>query len=452
MSKVYQSVRGVVQGALHRPKRQMVSARVKDHDGSLNDAIDQLEKIFVDGVGRLKAAVSHDQAVVAIAAHHAEQLIDGLKANITMLEARLRETEDLLEKKDVASQKLEENLRTEIGDLQSTLKKKQEDLETRVSEVNDLKSKTDILVEQVTHSELALQHAKREAAIAAHHAEQLIDGLKANITVLEARVRQTEDAIHKQDVASQKMEEGFRIEIRDLQRALRKKEEDLETRESEVNDLKSKINVLQEQVTHLELMTEQAQGHASSESQHAEQAIEGLKIKIARLEAQLNQTEQIVSGTDSTIKGLDHDRNSQAIDLDAQLGPQKNGINASDAEALVDIKAQANGSIAGEQLQTAEEKPTTLPFPATAVTPTATVAAPETVSQDAFNRLIAEFGELTNVMGSIASLIVRDHVRALGESMAEFPQTQLTKLLESLSKEISNDELKADFCERFAKM
>jgi hypothetical protein len=55
-------------------------------------------------------------------------------------------------------------------------------------------------------------------------------------------------------------------------------------------------------------------------------------------------------------------------------------------------------------------------------------------------------------MGSIASLIVRDHVRALGESIEEFPQKRLTKLLDSLSKEISDDKLKADFCSRFAKM
>ena len=40
MSKVYQLVRGVVQGNLHRRKPDItVSARVKDSDGSLNDAI-----------------------------------------------------------------------------------------------------------------------------------------------------------------------------------------------------------------------------------------------------------------------------------------------------------------------------------------------------------------------------------------------------------------------------
>jgi chromosome segregation ATPase len=439
MGKVYQSVRGVVQGTLHRRKPDiMVSARAKGNDGSLNDAMEEIEKILVDGIGRLKAAVSDDQAVVASEAQHAEQVIEGLKANLTVLEAKLRETEDTVHRKDVASQKREETLSTEIRDLQSVVKKKEEALESRDSEVNDLKSKIDVLVEQVTHLELAIQQAKGEATSAAQHAEQVIErSLRANITVLETKLRETEDAVHRKDVASQKMEETLSTEIRDLQSVVKKKEEALESRDSEVSDLKSKIDVLVEQVTHLELTIQQAKGEAASE------VIEGLKIKIATLEAQLTQTEQIVGGTDWNIKGPDQDRDRQAIDLNAELEPQTNGIKEmssffSKAEALVDIQAQ--------------EKPATSHVQPAGVTSIVTEAARETVSQDAFDRMIAEFSELTNVIGSIASLIVRDHVRALGESMEKFPRPRLTKLLESLSKEISDDKLKADFRERFGKV
>ena len=399
MGKVYQSVREVVQGTLHRRKPDItVSAQAKGNDGSLNDAMEELEKIFVDGIGRLKAAVSDDQAVVASEAQHTEQVIEGLKADIAVLEAKLRETEDTVHRKDVASQKMEETLRTEIRDLQSVVKKKEEALESRDSEVNDLKSKTDVLVERVTHLELAIQQAKGEAASEAQHAEQVIEGLKANIAVLEAKLRETEDAVHRKDVASQKTEETLRTEIRDLQSVVKKKEEALESRDSEVNDLKSKTDVLVERVTHLELAIQQAKGETASEAQRAEQVIEGLKVKIATLEAQLTQTEQI--------------------------------------------------GVAGEQLKTGEEKPAIPHFQPAGVTSIVTEAARETVSPDVFDRMIAEFSELTNVIGSIASLIVRDHVRALGESMEEFPQTRLAQLLESLSKEISDDKLKADFRER----
>ena len=362
MSNVIQSVRGVVQGTLNRRKPHlMVSARVKDPDGSLNDAIQELEKIFVERIGRLKATISDDQAVVASETQHAEQVIEGLKASITVLEARLRETEDTVHKKEVASQKMEESLRTEIGDLQSVVKKREE----------------------------ALEH-----------------------------------------------------------------------RESEVKDLKSKIDVMVEQGTHLELAVEQAQGKALSEAQQAEQVVEGLKAKVATLQAQLSQTEQIVGGlvedarflrADSTIKGHGQDRNGQAIDLNAELKPQMNGMNNSDAEALVDIQAQAAGAVAaGGQLTTGDEKPTTVE--AVGGTPQLTEADRDTVSRYAFDRMIAGFSEFSNVMRSMASLIVRDHVRAFGESMEEFPQTRLTELVESLSKTISDDKLKADFCKRFGKM
>jgi len=453
MGKVYQSVRGVVHGTLHRRKPDiMVSAQAKGNDGSLNDAVEELEKIFVDGLARLKAAVGDDQAVVASKAQHAEQVIEGLKANITVLEAKLRETEDTGHRKDVASQKIEESLSTEIRDLQSVVKKKEEALESRDSEVNDLKSKIDVLVGQVTHLELAIQQAKGEAASKAQHAEQVIEGLKAYITMLEAKLRETEDTGHRKDVASQKMAESLSTEIRDLQSVVKKKEEALESRDSEVNDLKSKIDVLAEQVTHLELAIQQAKGEAASE------VIAGLKIKIATLEAQLTKTEQIVGGTDETIKGLDQDRDRQVTDLNAELEPQTNGIKEmssffSKAKALADIQTQDNGTVvAGEQSKPGEEKPATSHFQAPGVTSIVTEAARETVSQDAFDRMIAEFSELTNVIGSIASLIVRDHVKALGESMEKFPQTRLTELLESLSGGISDNKLKADFRERFGKV
>jgi hypothetical protein len=102
----------------------------------------------------------------------------------------------------------------------------------------------------------------------------------------------------------------------------------------------------------------------------------------------------------------------------------------------------------GEQLKTGEEKPATSHLKAPGAASVVTETARETVSQDAFDRMIAEFSDLANVIGSIASLIVRDHVRTLGESMSEFPQKRLTELLDSLSGDISDDKLKADFQER----
>src|SRR5262245_14370457 len=270
VGKVYQSVRGVVQGTLHRRKPDIMVSRAKDDDGHLNDAIQELEKIFVDRIGGLKAAFSDNQAVVASKAQHAEQVIEGLKANITALEAKLRETADALHRRDVANQKMEESFSTEIRDLQSVVKQKEEALKSRDSEVNDLKSNRDVLAEQITRLELAIQQVKGEAASKAQHAEQVIEGLKANISAVEAKLRKTEGALHRKD-DDNKMEESLSTEIRDLQSVVKQKEEALKSRDSEVNDLKSNRDVLAEQITRLELATQQAKGEAANKAQHAEQ-------------------------------------------------------------------------------------------------------------------------------------------------------------------------------------
>ena len=450
MTKVMQSVRGVVQGTLHRRKPHlMVSARVKDSDGSLNDAIQEIEKLLVDRIGSLKAAVSDDQAVVAREAQNAGQVIESLKTNIAVLEDKLREIEDTLRRKEAASQKMEESLGGEIHDLQSAVKKKEEALETRESEMNVLKSKIDIMTVQVSHLESAIEHAKADAASEAQRAEQVNAGLKTTITALEARLRETEDTIHQKDLASQKLGENLSLEIHDLQSVVKKKDEALEIRESEVADLKSKLNTMVDQVTHLQLANEHVKEVAASKDQDAEQVIDRLKIKIATLQAQLSQTEQIVVGLVANSRVLDaqstmeadEDRDSRGIDLNTRLEPQKQ----SKEEAFADAGAQGIATI----LEDGEEKSTAFQFEPAEATPIVAEAAPQTVSPYAFDRMIAEFSELSNVMGSIASLIIRDHVRAFGESMEEFPQARFPELVESLSRTISDDKLKADFCQRF---
>src|SRR5262245_11593341 len=210
VGKVYQSVRGVVQGTLHRRKPDiMVSIRAKDDDGHLNDAMQELEKIFVDRIGGLKTAFSDNQAVVAGKAQHAGQVIEGLKANITVLEAKLRETEDALHRKDVANQKMEESLSTEIRDLQSVITQNEETLKSRVPDVNGRKPYTKLVRSRIGGLKTAIRDNQAVVAGKAQHAGQVIEGLKANITVLEAKLRETEDALHRKDVANQKMEESL---------------------------------------------------------------------------------------------------------------------------------------------------------------------------------------------------------------------------------------------------
>jgi hypothetical protein len=237
---------------------------------------------------------------------------------------------------------------------------------------------------------------------------------------------------------------------------VKQKEEALESRDFEINDLKSKTEVLTKQVLHLESAVEQAKGAAASEVYRAEQVIEGLKAEIAMFHDRVRQKEQIVGPAGSVIKDVDRKQDKSVVELNAEL-ETSNGMKelhpfSGRAETGPGFQANHFGTaVSGKQVKTGEEKAAASGFQPAAVTPIVTDAVPETVSGDVFDRMIAEFSERTNVIKSIASLIMRHHVRALGQSMEEFPRTRLPDLLKSLSEEISDDKMKASFLQRFGK-
>ena len=90
MSRVYDSLK-VVAHTLQRGKANIVPlVRVKGAL-SLNDEMEELERILADRLGRLKAAVKEGEAGVADETQHANQLIASLRVNNAALEAKLTE-------------------------------------------------------------------------------------------------------------------------------------------------------------------------------------------------------------------------------------------------------------------------------------------------------------------------------------------------------------------------
>jgi hypothetical protein len=52
---------------------------------------------------------------------------------------------------------------------------------------------------------------------------------------------------------------------------------------------------------------------------------------------------------------------------------------------------------------------------------------------------------LTEIMGPMASLVVRDQIDALGETQAQFPESKLHDLIEHVAKEIADVKLRQKF-------
>jgi hypothetical protein len=77
-----------------------------------------------------------------------------------------------------------------------------------------------------------------------------------------------------------------------------------------------------------------------------------------------------------------------------------------------------------------------------AVAPTVAQAPGNIVPAGLLTRLIAH---LTEFMGPIAPFVVRDQIRALGESQEKFPQTKVEELIGLVSREISDAKLRSEF-------
>jgi len=363
MIKFYESLKETLQRS---KATSMAIARLKGSNAlTLNDAMEELEKLVVDRLGRLKAAVKEGEAVVADEVQHAEQVAESLNANIAALDAQLKETEDTVRKKDLASQKMEASLTAKIHDLQSEMKKKEKILESRDNEVNDLKSKIDVLVMRVTELELAIQQAKTEAASEAERVAHVTEGFRARIAALETQLSQTEERVRGKELTIEELEQNLGAKIQDLENQLRNKEKLLTSRDRRVNDLESQLKFLTGGIKEMSSFFRQTEGLADSEMQDP-----------------------------------------------------------------------------GGQLKTEQEKPGTSQFKGAGFTSDTTHAAQETLSPDFFDRMTHE---LIQAIGPFASMILRDDVKALGESIETFPKARLTELVDMISKEILNEDMKIGF-------
>ena len=112
-----------------------------------------------------------------------------------------------------------------------------------------------------------------------------------------------------------------------------------------------------------------------------------------------------------------------------QVVNNTNGTGSAQASGAKSLEAQS--WIARLEPKTAAMKP--IPK---SVFPTAFVAA------SFLNVLV---GALTDAMGPMSKIVLRDQIKRLGESSGRFPQAKVEMLLESVSREILDEGMRAQF-------
>jgi chromosome segregation ATPase len=321
--------------------------------------------------------VTAREAMVAEEIRQAEQLAVSLKADVAKLGAKLKETEETVERKNVSRQKLEESLTAKIKHLQNDIKKKDETLVARDNELNDYKSKIDTNVKRIGELELGNRKTKEEAVSHAKRAEDLAASSQARISALESRLKEIEELAHQKESTIKELEQKLAAKEQAFESMVKDKQELVTRRDAEINDLKSQLKRLTKAIGEVSSFFRQAEALTGFEAQDASTAAEKQTAAVA------------------------------------------------------------------EEKPAAEAKVAIVP-------PIPPDAPGEMVAPEIFQRITNELAEVTDVIGPLASLIVRRQVKALGESIEKFPRRRLPELLESLAKEISDEKQQIDFRERLA--
>ena len=320
---------------------------------------------------------------------------------------------------------------------------------------SNLRHEIELVTQRLGKVKAAMQAGEAIVIQESRQAEQLAANLKTDIAMLRANLKEAEEAFAIRDLARQKIEESLNAKIKSFQEEITKKEALLVTRENEITGYKLKIRKTEEE--------------EASNAKCAEDLAQKTLAKVTVLEAQLKATEELASYQESSIQELKNELGAKAQEFDCivkdkqeLLMRQDSAINAlksqlkrlttgisemssffRQAGALNDIEAQAqNDTTAG-----VEEKVAAVQTHIS-TTHIASAAVGEIAAPEIFERIITEFSEATNMIDTLASLIVQQQVKALGESVETFPRTRLSELIECLVKDIEDEKRQIDFRQR----
>ena len=308
-----------------------------------------------------------------------------------------------------------------------------------------------------------------------HRAEQLVENLGAEITILRGKLKEAEEVIERKNVSQQQTEENLSAIIKNLQRDIKSREEILASRENEINNYKSTIEQNIKNMSELEAAHTKAQQEIADHAKRTEELRKNSQNKLAALEAQLIQTEDLARQKTSATKQLEQELAAKTQEFEAVLKGKNEALTQRDTE-IADLKAQLKRLTKGfsdvsllfkeAEALTAIETPRTVairnePLPEVKppissrsnhnekITPVLPDAVSETVPAETFQKIISELAQATNVIAPLASLMVHQQAKALGESVEKFPRARLPELLEALAKEISDENLQMYFLQHF---
>ena len=254
MSRVYNVLKLKMQNKLRPDKTSLAPLPpVECTDAvSPNHEMESFEKLVVEGIGKLKAAVTAGEAIAVEQSRQAEQVAGALKAEIAALRTKLIETQDAGNKKEFSYKEMEETLTAKIKDLQT-------DLARRDDQIKEHKSTIDEAVKQLEAVELANRNMKDEAASHAKRADDLAASSHAKIVTLESKLKETEAIVRQKEWTVNDLEQRLGTKAQDLESTVKEQRELLTRRDTEINDLKSQLTRLTKRISEMSSLFRKAE-------------------------------------------------------------------------------------------------------------------------------------------------------------------------------------------------
>jgi septal ring factor EnvC (AmiA/AmiB activator) len=135
---------------------------------SLTAKIDDLKSnvdVLVRQVTKLEIAIKQAKAEAATEANRTVQLTESSNTKIGALEAQIRDINEIIRGKESTIKRLEQNLTARIQDFENQLRNKEKLLGGRDAEINDLKSKLQVLTGKIKEMSSFLKQAEALATV-----------------------------------------------------------------------------------------------------------------------------------------------------------------------------------------------------------------------------------------------------------------------------------------------
>ena len=244
---------------------------------ALENQLREKEELLQSRDGELKALRSQ----VTTLTDPPSEMVSAKTEVESIVREELKRMTELLEAKD-----------STITELENSLSEKQQLLQNRSKELDGLKSKADVLTEQLTDFTLAKERAEN---------------------VLQQELKKTK-VLQAKGSVTMELEDGLSGQVYALESELSEKQEVLQTRSRELKAAKSKVNTLRERLTAL--------GTAKKQTEDV-------------LQQQLKKKTELLQAKDTAMKELQESLSTRVHALEGQLTEKQKLLEDRDMESEV---------------------------------------------------------------------------------------------------------------------